>query len=70
MFVIVRNGKTTVLTGWRAWLAGAAVLIAAWFALAFVAFVMVGVAVTAGAALIILVPALIVVSIMGSIFRR
>jgi hypothetical protein len=27
--IITRNGKTTVITGWRAWLAGTGVLIAA-----------------------------------------
>ena len=29
--IITRNGKTTVITGWRAWLAGTGVLIAAVF---------------------------------------
>ncbi len=70
MLVITRNGKTTVLTGWRAWLAGAAALIVAWCTLAFIAFVLIGVAVTIGAALVILVPAIVIVAIVASFLRR
>ena len=70
MFVITRNGKTTVLTGWRAWLAGAVALLGTWLALAIIAFVLIGVAVTVGAALVILVPAIIVVAIVASFVRR
>ena len=70
MLVITRNGKTTVLTGWRAWLAGAVALLGTWLALAIIAFVLIGVAVTVGAALVILVPAIIVVAIVASFVRR
>lgn len=70
MIVITRNQKTTVLTGWRAWIAAAAMLVVAWCALAFTAFVLIGVAVTIGAALIIMVPALIITAIIVSFLRR
>lgn len=70
MIVVTRNEKTVVLTGWRAWLAGAAALIVAWCVLAFVAFVVIGVAVTLFAALVILVPALAVVAIVAAVLRR
>ena len=70
MFVITTNGKTTVLTGWRAWLAGTVVLLGTWLVLAVIAFLLVGVAATVGAALVILVPAIIVVAIVASFVRR
>jgi hypothetical protein len=58
------------MAGWRAWLAGAVALLAAWLVLAFAAFVLVGIAVSVGAALIILLPAVLLVSIVASYFRR
>mgnify|MGYP001241434837 CR=1 FL=1 len=70
MVVITRNEKTIVLTGWRAWLAGAALLIVAWCTLAFIAFVLVGLAVTLGTALVILLPAAIVVALVAAALRR
>lgn len=70
MIVITRNDKTTVLTGWRAWIATAAMLTTAWCALAFIAFVLVGIAFTIGAALIIIVPALIVTALVRVLLRR
>ena len=70
MIVISRNGKTTVLTGWRAWLFGAG------------AFLVddarfrrrsplssSGVAVTVGAVLLIALPVAIGVAILASFFR-
>lgn len=70
MIVITRNGKTTVLTGWRAWLAGAGALVVAWLVLAMIAFVVVGVAITIGAILLLAIPAAIVVAFFGSMMRR
>ena len=70
MLVITRNDKTTVVKGWRAWLAGAVALVIAWIALAFVAFVWIGLAVTIGIAVLILVPAITVVAIVASFLRR
>ena len=37
MIVITRNGKTTVITGWRAWLIGAGVFVATTVLVALVA---------------------------------
>ena len=69
MFVITRNGKTTVLTGWRAWLAGDATLLVTWVVLAVVAFVVVGIGMTNGAILLLAIPAAIVVAFVGSMMR-
>ena len=69
MIVITRNGKTTVITGWRAWLIGAAVFVAAIALLFVIAFVMLGVAITVGAVLLIVVPVAVGVALLASLFR-
>jgi hypothetical protein len=69
MIVITRNGKTTVITGWRAWLIGVAVFVAATALLFVIAFVMLGVAITVGAVLLIAVPVAVGVALLASLFR-
>jgi hypothetical protein len=69
MIVITRNGKTTVVTGWRAWLIGVAIFLAATAFLFVITFVMLGVAITAGAALLIVVPVAMGVAILAPLFR-
>jgi hypothetical protein len=68
MIVITRNGRTTVITGWREWLMRAAVFVAAAFILTILVFFVLGLAVTAGAIALILIPAVIVVGLIGSLF--
>jgi hypothetical protein len=70
MIVIARNGQTTVITGWRAWLVGAAIFVAATALLFVIAFVMLGVAITGGVVLFIVVPVAVGVAILASLFRR
>ncbi len=69
MIVITRNGKTTVLTGWRAWLAGAVAFVAMWVILALLAFILVGVGITIGTIMLLVIPAAIGVGLIGSFFR-
>ena len=69
MIVITRNGRTTVLAGWRAWLAGAAIFAATVILFAFIAFVLLGVAITVWAILFIVVPVAIGLAILASLFR-
>ena len=69
MIVITRNGKTTVVTGWRAWLIGAIAFVAACGLLFLIAFVMLGVAITVGAVLLIVVPVAIGLALIASLFR-
>ncbi len=60
MIVISRNGKTTIITGWRAWLLGTIAVVAAWLLLAIIAFVWIGVAMTIGAILLLVMPAILI----------
>jgi hypothetical protein len=69
MIVIACNGRTTVITGWRGWLAGAAIFLAATVFLFVIAFLMLGIAITAGAVLLIVVPVALGVAILASLFR-
>ena len=69
MIVITRNGKTTVITGWRAWLIGVATFVAATALLFVIAFVMLGAAITVGAVLLIVVPVAVGVALLASLFR-
>jgi hypothetical protein len=69
MIVITRNGRTTVVTGWRAWLIGAVAFIAATAVVFLVVFVLLGVAITLAAALFIVVPILAGIAILASRFR-
>lgn len=70
VIVITRNGTTTVLTGWRAWLAGVAIFVATVLLFAFIAFVMLGIAVTVGTILLIVVPVAIGIGLLVSLFRQ
>ena len=69
MIVVTRNGKTTVVTGWRAWLVGVVVFVAAMALLFVIAFVILGMAITVGAALLIVVPVAVGVALLASLFR-
>ena len=69
MIVITRNGQTTVITGWRAWLIGAAAFAGATALFAFIAFVMLGVAITVGAVLLIVVPVAVGLALIASFFQ-
>ena len=57
MLIVTRNGRTTVITGWRAWLVGAGLLVAAWLMLAFFGVLVLGAAITASLLLLLLIPA-------------
>ena len=70
VIVITRNGRTVVITGWRAWLMGFAAMLVAWFALAAIVFALVGVAISVGVILLLLIPAIVIVSIVGSLMRK
>ena len=69
MIVIMRNGKTTVITGWRAWVLGAGVFVATTVLVALVAFLVLGIALTVTTLLFIAVPVIIGVALIASFFR-
>ena len=68
MIVITRNGQTTVLTGWRAWLVGAVAFVVSFVLVALFAFFVFGLAITLGAILLILVPVAIGFALLASVF--
>ena len=70
MIVIPRNGKTTVLTGWRAWLTGAAIFVGAVLMFAFIVFILLGVAITVGTVLLIVVPVALGLAVLAPLFRQ
>ena len=70
MIVITRNGETTVLTGWREWLFKIVVFMAAILLFGVIAFVMFGIALTIGAIALIMIPAAIIVALLGIMFGR
>ncbi len=70
MIELTLNGKRTVLTGWKAWLVYAAAIVVVLMILALVAFLMIGISVTIGAILLLVIPAAVVVAIVGSLMQR
>ncbi len=69
MIVITRNGETTVYTGWKAWLILAVSLLVAWGLIALFVVLFMGVAITVGVLLLLLIPALLVVGLLSSFTR-
>ena len=65
MIVITRNGKTTVITGWRAWMLGAGVFVATTVLVALVAVLVLGIALTVTTLLFIVIG----VALIASLFR-
>jgi hypothetical protein len=70
VIVVTRNGQTRVITGWRAWFAGFAAMLVAWFVLALIVFALMGIAITVGLALLLLIPTIAVVALVGSLLSR
>ena len=69
VIVIEKNGKTTVISGWRAWLAATGVFVLVTAVLWVIAFVLLGVAITVGTILFIVVPVIVGVGIVVSLFQ-
>ena len=70
MIVITRNGRTTVVTGWKAWLIGAAAVTVAWLVLAGFVFFMAGAAITLGLVMLLAIPALALVALVSGMMGR
>jgi hypothetical protein len=69
MLVIQRNGRTTVITGWRAWLLATALFVGLTLLMAIIAFLVLGIAITLGAVLLIIIPVAVGVAILASLFQ-
>ena len=70
VIVYSRDGRTTVVTGWRAWLIGIGGMLIAWLVLAVVAFTLVGVAISVGIALLLLIPAVAIIALIATVLGR
>jgi presenilin-like A22 family membrane protease len=69
VIVIERDGQTIVITGWRAWLIGAVAVIVVTAVLAALAFLVLGIAVSVVAFLVILMPAVAIGVLMAWVFQ-
>lgn len=69
MFVITSNGKTTVVSGWRAWLISAGLMLAGAIGLIVFLALLVGLTVTMAAVLLFVIP-LVMVLVLVSAFLR
>jgi hypothetical protein len=70
MLVVEKNGRTTVVSGWKGWLMALGIVLGGVAAFIFLAFVFLGIAITIGAVLLIAVPVVIAFAIFGSLFSR
>ena len=68
--IIQRDGETTVISGWRAWLIGFAAFVVGVLVLGFVTFVTLGLTITIGAVLAIVLPVAIGVALIASLLNR
>ena len=69
MIVMERDGKTIVITGWRAWVIGAVGVIVTTAVLAALAFLVLGIAVSMVAFLLIFIPAVAIMGLMAWVFQ-
>ena len=63
--IITSKGEMRVYTGWRAWLIGAAAFVVTFVVLALFTFILLGIAASIGALLLLLVPAAIVMGVLA-----
>lgn len=69
MLVVSRNGKTTVITGWRAWLAGAGLGIVAAIILVPLVALLLGLTLTIAAFLLFVVPLAVAIAVLTAWLR-
>jgi hypothetical protein len=69
LIVIERDGKTIVITGWRAWVAVAVAVVVTTVVLAALAFLVLGIAVSMVGFLLIVMPAVAIVVMMAWFFQ-
>ena len=67
MFVIVHNGQA--ISGWRAWLLGAVAFVVTAVVLVIVGFIVLGITITVAAALLFIVPLVVVFALIASLLR-
>jgi len=70
VLIVERNGRSTVVTGWRAMPLAAGAMLSGLAALVFLAFLFLGIALTVGAVLLIAVPVAIVLAAVSALAGR
>ena len=70
MLVVKKNGRTTVVSGWRAWLLAFGLVLGAVAAFFFLTFVFLGIALTIGAVVLIALPVAVGIAIFSALFGR
>lgn len=71
ILIVERDGRSTVVTGWRAMLLAAGAMLGGLAALVFLGFLFLGIALTVGAVLLIAVPvAIVLAGISAAVGRR
>lgn len=70
ILIVERDGRSTVVTGWRAMLLAAGAMLSGLAALVFLAFLFLGIALTVGAVLLIAVPVAIVLAAVSAVMGR
>ena len=68
MLVVDKNGQTTIVSGWRAWILAFGVVLGVVAVIGLMSFVFLGIALTIGAVLLVAVPIVIGFAIVGSLF--
>jgi hypothetical protein len=69
MIVTAKNGRVVVLSGWRAWLVLIAALLAVTLVLGLMTTIVLGAALTIAVILLILLPMVIVLARLASLFK-
>ena len=69
MLVISRNGKTTVITGWQAWLLGAGMGIVAAIIVVPLVALLLGLSLTLAAFFLFVVPLAVVITVLATWLR-
>lgn len=70
VLVVETNGRTTVVTGWRAWVLTIGAVVGAAAAFVFLGFIFLGIALTIGAVLLIVLPVAIVLALASVALGR
>lgn len=70
VFIVEKNGRPMVVTGWRAALLTVVAILSAVAVLALLAIVFLGVAVTLGAVALVVIPAALIASVVTALTRR
>lgn len=70
MIIVDRNGRTRVITGWRAWFLGCAGLIVGWAAFLLIATLVIGLSVSFGLLLLAALPAVAGAALVAGFLNR